>query len=145
MKRDAEKVYYNLFYVPSLLTKYKHGGPFISLHSSCLKGIKDEIEKKRILPVKILYCLHTSGNDAQQRPHLYEANQLSLAEMKINIVMLLTNSADVLPNTPPNSCEDEVLKILSLYQQMTAQNAYKTSETSECESKTNEPCVVIWY
>ena len=142
--RDAEKVNYNLFYVPSLLTKYKHGGPFISLYSSSLKGIKDEIEKKRILPVKILYCLHTSGNDAQQRSHLYKANQLPLAEMKINIVMLLTNSTNVLPDIPPTSCEDKVLKILSLCQQMPAQNAYKTSETCEFEPKTNEPCIVIW-
>ena len=29
LKRDAEKVNYNLFYAPSLLTKYKHGGPFM--------------------------------------------------------------------------------------------------------------------
>ena len=104
LKRDAGKVNYNLFYVPSLLTKYKHGGPFISLHSSWLKGIKDEIEKKRILPVKILYCFYTPGNDVQQRPHLYKGNQLSLAEMKINIVMLLTNSFVVLPDIPPTSC-----------------------------------------
>ena len=58
---------------------------------SCLKGIKDEIEKKRILPVKIVYCFHTFGNDAQQRPHLYKVNQLSSAEMKISFVINILN------------------------------------------------------
>ena len=40
----------------------------------------------------------------------------------MNIVMLLTNSADELPDIPPISCEDEGLKILSLDQKVAAQN-----------------------
>ena len=46
------------------------------------------------------------------RPHSYKVNQLSLAEMKINIVILLTNSADELSDIPPIPCEDKVLKVL---------------------------------
>ena len=90
LKRDAEKANHHLLYVQNLLAKCKkHEGPFISAEEvdQCLKGIKDEIEKKRILRVEILYRRHTSGFDAQQRPHLNKVNYLSLAEMKINTVL----------------------------------------------------------
>ena len=146
LKRDAENANHLLLYVQSLLAKCKkHGGPFISAEEvdQCLKDIKDEIEKKRILRVEILYCRHTSGSDAQQRPHLYKVNQLSLAEMKINIVILLTNSADELSDILPIPCEDEVLKMLSLDQQVAAQNECNTSETAVFEPKINKPSIVI--
>ena len=58
--------------------------------------------------------------------------------------MLLTNSADEMFDILPIPCEDEVLKILSLDQQVAAQNAYNTSETVAFEPKVNEPCIVIW-
>ena len=42
--------------------------------------------------------------------------------MKINIVMLQRNRADALPDINPIPCEDEELKMLSLDQQVAAQN-----------------------
>ena len=147
LKRDAEKANHHLVYVQSLLAKCKkHGDPFISAEDvdQCLKGINNEIVKKRILRVEILYRRHISGSDAKKRPHLYKVTQLSLAEININIVMLLTNSADELSDIPPIPCDDEVLKMLSLDQQVAAQNAYNTSETAAFEPKINEPCIVIW-
>ena len=131
----------------SLLAKCKkHGGPFISADEAdqCLKDIKDAIKKTRILRAEILYRRHTSGSDAQRRPHLYKVNQSLLAETKINTVMLLTNTADELPDILPIPCEDEVLKMLSLDQQVAAQNECNTSETAVFEPEINEPCIVIW-
>ena len=135
-----------MLYVQSLLAKCKkHGGSFISAEEidQCLKGIKDEIKKKCMLHVEILYCRHTSGSDAQQRSYLYKVNQFSSAEMKINIVMLQTNSVDELPDIPPIPCEDIVFKIL-LDQQVAAQKACNTSEAAVFEPNINEPCIVIW-
>ena len=143
LKRVAEKANQHLLYVQSLLAKCKkHGGPFISAEEvdQCLNCIKDEIEKKRILCVEILYHRHTSGSDVQ---HLYKVNQLTLEGMKINIVMLVTNSADELSDILPIPCEDEMLEMLSLDQQVAAQNGYNMSETAAFEPKINEPCIVI--
>ena len=67
-----------------------------------------------------------------------------LEEMKINIVMLVTNSADELSDILPIPCEDEVLRMLSLDQQVAAQNGYNMSETAVFEPKISEPCIVIW-
>ena len=64
--------------------------------------------------------------------------------MKINIVMLLTNSADELSDILPIPCEDAMLKILSLDQQIVAQSEYNMSETAAIEPKIREPCIVIW-
>ena len=74
LKRDAEKANHHMFYFHSYSKMLVHGGPFISAEEvdQCLKGIKDEIEKKCILCVKTLYRRHTSGSDVQQRPHLYK-------------------------------------------------------------------------
>ena len=63
--------------------------------------------------------------------------------MKINIVMFLINSAHELSNIPSILYEDEVLKILSLDQQVAAQNAYNTSGTAAFQPKINMPCTVI--
>ena len=86
-KRDVEKANHHLLYLQKLLAKcYKHGVLFIFAEevNQCLKGIKDEIDKKaHTLCFKILYRGNTSGSDAHQRLHLYKVNQLSLAEMKI--------------------------------------------------------------
>ena len=62
----------------------------------------------------------------------------------MNIVMLLTNSVDELSDIPPISCKDEKLKMLSLDQQVTAQNVYNMSGTVAFKSKIRETCIVIW-
>ena len=51
LKRDAEKANHHMFYFHSCSKMLVHGGPFISAEEvdQCLKGIKDEIEKKFIL------------------------------------------------------------------------------------------------
>ena len=64
--------------------------------------------------------------------------------MKINIVILPTNSPDKSSNIPPTPYEDELLKMLSLDQQVAGQNPYNTSETAAFEPKMNEPFIVIW-
>lgn len=93
-----------------------------------------------ILHVEILYYDHTSGSHAQQRPHLYKINQLLLAEMKISILMLLTNNAAELYDIPPISCEDKCSKYQISRQQL---KIHTTSETAVFEPKINEPCIVI--
>ena len=93
LKKDAEKATHQFEYVNSRLTRCKkHGGPFASTEEveQCLHNIVDDIEKKRILCVEILYRRHSCSSDAQQRSHLYRVNQISLTEMKVNIVTLLT-------------------------------------------------------
>ena len=82
----------------------------------CLHNINDDIEKKHVLGVEILYHHHSSGSDTQQRPHLYKVNQLSLTEMKVNIATLLTNNFVESLNIPPIPSEDEVVQLLSLQQ-----------------------------
>ena len=85
LKRDAEKANHHMLYLQSLLAKcQKHGCSFISKKEidQCLKGIKDDIEKKCILCVNVQYHLYTSGSDAQQRPNLYKVNQLPLVEIR---------------------------------------------------------------
>ena len=64
--------------------------------------------------------------------------------MKINIVMLQTNSAGELPDILQIPYEDEVLKMLSLDLQVAPPNECNTSETAAFEPKINEPCIVIW-
>ena len=51
LKRDAEKANHHMFYFHSCSKMLVHGGPFISAEEvdQCLKGIKDEIEKKFML------------------------------------------------------------------------------------------------
>ena len=62
----------------------------------------------------------------------------------MNIVMLLTNSVDELSDIPPISCKDEKLKMLSLDQQVTAQNVYNMSGAAAFKSKISDTCIVIW-
>ena len=57
--------------------------------------------------------------------------------------MLLPSSADELSDISPIPCEDEEQKMLSLDQQVAAQNVYM-SETAAFEPKINEICIVIW-
>ena len=74
LKKNPEKGTHQFGYVNNLLTNCKkHGGPFVST---------EEVE----------YSRHSCICDAQQRPHLYKVNQLSLTEMKVNITTLLTNN-----------------------------------------------------
>ena len=86
---------------------------------------------------KSAYCVLREASFIESKPIL------SLAEMKISIVMFLINSAGELSNIPSILYEDEVLKILSLDQQVAAQNAYNTSETAGFQPRINEPCIVI--
>ena len=58
--------------------------------------------------------------------------------------MLLPNSAHELPDIPPIPCKNEEQKMLSLDQLVTAQNAYKMSETAVFEPKINGSCIAIW-
>ena len=58
--------------------------------------------------------------------------------------MLLTNSVDALSDITPVPCKDEELKMLSLDQQLAAQNVYNMSENAASEPKINETCIVIW-
>ena len=58
--------------------------------------------------------------------------------------MLLPSSADELSHISPNPCEDEEQKMLSLDQQVAAQNVYNMSETAAFEPKINETCIVLW-
>ena len=148
LKKDAEKTTYQFEYVNSLLTKCKeHGGPFVSTEEieQCLHNIDDDIEKKRILRVEILYCRHSCGSDAQQRPHLYKVNQLSLTKMIINIATLLTNNFVQSLDIPPIPSEDEVVQLLSLQQnQLPINELPDVPEQHDFEPKINKPCIVIW-
>ena len=116
-KKDAEKATHQFEYVNSLLTRCKkHGGPFALTEEveQCLHNIVDDIEKKPILHVKILYHRHSCSSNAQQRSHLYKVNQISLTKMKVNIATLLTNNFAESLEIPPIPSEDEVVKLLSL-------------------------------
>ena len=114
LKKDTEKATHQFEYENSLLTRCKkHGGPFASTEKveQCLHNIIDVIEKKRILRVEILYSRHSCSSDAQQRPHLYKVNQISLTKMKVNIATLLTNNFAESLEIPPIPSEDEVIKL----------------------------------
>ena len=53
-------------------------------------------------------------------------------------MILLTTSADELSDIPPIPCEDEEQKILSLDQQVAAENVYNMSETTVFEPMISE-------
>ena len=57
--------------------------------------------------------------------------------------MLLTNTDHELRDIHLVPCEDEVLKMLSLDQQVAVQNQCYTSETAALGPKLNKPCIVI--
>ena len=145
LKNDAKKATHQMEYTNSLLAKCKvHGGPFVCADEvdNCLKLANSEIEKKKILRVEILYRRHTSTKDVSNRPHLYKVNQLSLAEMKINIVTLITNQVSDLSEIPTLLTEDEAMQLMSIPNTTTEKES--SDQPTEFEPKINEPCIVIW-
>ena len=110
-----------------------------------MHNIVDNIEKKCILRVDILYRHHSSTSDAQQRRHLYKVNQISLTEMKVNIATLLTNNFAESLEIPPIPSEDEVGKLLSLQQNQSPINELPdVPKQHDFEPKISEPWIVIW-
>ena len=106
------------------------------------KKTEDDATFKSILRCEIAYRKRTL-NDSKTRPHLYKVNQLSSAELKVNLTLILTTESDVSSVTPsemPTEAEMEKILLSETRIEMNEQ-----SETSpEPEVTVNEPCIVVW-
>ena len=105
---------------------------------SCLTNISDEAGIKYILCLEISYRRHTSSKDFQLNPELYKVNQVSVAEMKVNLAMLLSNEhvSDVDYQLQFPS-EEDIMKVLQ-------SNNQTVHSPSSVEFPINEPSVAIW-
>ena len=138
------KALHQVEYVHILLAKCKkHGGPFVSINEldSCLTNRSDEAGIKRILRLEISYRRHTSSKDFQFNPELYKVNPVSVAEMKVNLAVLLSNEhvSDVDDHSDQLQfpSEEDIMKVL--------QSSNQTVHSPlSVEFPINEPCVAIW-
>ena len=101
--------------------------------------------------------MHT-GNDAKDRPQLYRLNQLSAAELKIYLTLILTTETEMNSTRIPELPTEDEMKLAFFGSDSNADGATNTIDTTsnnqelesesispeEAEVAVNEPCIVIW-
>ena len=104
-----------------------------------------------ILHSEVAYTKHTSLHDQKARLQLYRLNQITTAELKINLGLILTSETDMMQETLPNMLTEEDIKhMFNLNGPNTAIPETAPSKQSatdipnkEPEVNINEPCIVI--
>ncbi|KAK6179055.1 hypothetical protein SNE40_011501 [Patella caerulea] len=146
LKKDCNAALKATEYIHILLKKCKTwGGPITDVNEleKIIQNADDKQSLKSILKSEISYRKQTS-NDTKTRPHLYKLNQLSTAEMKINLTLMLTTETDMADiNIPDMPTEDDMSLIFFGVNKINKQSPER-EQISEPEVTINEPCVVIW-
>ena len=140
-------------YVHVLLQKCKSwGGPFTSISEleKCVQTTPEDA-LKAILRTEVAYRRHTSPRDFQARHNLYRLNQVTTAEMKVNLSLILTSETEHIQTLPDMPTEEDMLRVFKLNMfDAEPQEPTKTDKSSpkavvtEPEVEINEPVIVIW-
>ena len=145
-------------YVHILLKKCKAWrGPFTTVHEleDCVVSTTDDDTLKAILRTEVAYRKHTSPHDFKTRPQLYRLNQVTTAQFKVNLTLILSTESDLnsetIPDMPTNRQDMERVFLHSQTTQPTSSNVNDvliTAEDRESDEDpevfVNEPCIVIW-
>ena len=142
-------------YVHVLLQKCKSwGGPFTCIDEleSCVDESDDDERLKTILRTEVAYRKHTSPHDQRTRPMLYKLNQVSLAELKINLTLILTSDSETLgDNIPSFPTEEDMEQAFKLHvdeqanpNTISIEEKKKEVQNKDPEVHINEPCIVLW-
>ena len=103
-------------YVHVLLQKCKSwGGPFTKIEEleECVSATDND--DKLILRNEVAYRKHSSVHDQKARPQLYRLNQVTTAELKINLTIILTSDTDIQHETLPNMpTEEDMERVFNL-------------------------------
>ena len=86
-------------YVHILLKKCKTWkGPFTNVHEleDCIISTTDDGTLKAILRTEVAYHKHTSPHDFKTPPQLYRLNQVTTAQLKVNLTLALKRPAQLL-------------------------------------------------
>ena len=138
-------------YTHVLLHKCKSwGGPFTSiteLEEYVLQSQDDET-LKATLRSEVGYRRHTSPRDFQTRPNLYKLNQVSAAELKMNLTILLTTEAENMQAVQDMPTEDDMIKIFQLHadkpsDEKTTTESSETSDTQHAPASDPEVTVIM--
>ena len=124
----------------------EHGGPFTSVEEieKALKNTKDDKEQKKMLRNELLIWKQMCKRDQRENPALYKENGMSVAQMKVNLGVLLSgNHEKDLEGTVVFPDESTMLSILDdpNYEVVVDE---ESSNVIKHEIPLNEPCAVIW-
>ena len=142
-------------YVHVLLRKCKAWkGPFTTVEEleACVAKTTDDEKLKTILRTEVSYRRHTSPRDYQARTNLYRLNQITTAELKVNLTLILTSDTENIEALQDMPTEEDMIKVFKL----DVQHVEKPDDTelqelpassqpsASPEVEVNEPCIVIW-
>ena len=114
----------------------------------------DDKKLKTKLRTEVSYSKHTSPSDCQAHKHLYRLNQISTAELMVNLTLILTSDTANIETLRDMPTEEDMIKVFKLdvqhvekpddagLQELPA--ASQPAAFSEVELEVNEPCVVVW-
>ena len=122
----------------------EHGGPFTSVEEieKALKETKDEKEQKKMLRNELLIRKQMCKRDHRENPALHKVNRMAVAQMKVNLGVLLSGNhkdIDDIVNFPDESMMLSVLDDPD-NEGVAEEEEYEGDE----EIPLNEPCAVIW-
>lgn len=128
-----------------LKTCKSHGGPFTSVKEldMGLKSITEEKDKKKTLWNEILLRKELNPKDCKEFPHLYLVKSMSVAQMKINLGILLSGSHET-PAEEEMSFPDADSMYDQLHQSGDSTSAVLVNTDQEDDVELNEPCIAIW-
>ena len=121
-----------------------HGGPFTTVKelNIAMKSTDDEKEKRTLLRNEILLRKDISQKDSKENPELYKVNSMTIAQMKINLGILLSGGHD-----NDNVDEKTVLPdIQNMFLELNHSNDElpPTDSNETDDMPLNELCVAIW-
>ena len=109
-------------YVHILLKKCKAWrGPFTTVHEleDCVVSTTDDDTLKAILRTEVAYRKHTSPYDFKTRPQLYRLNQVTTAQFKVNLTLILSTESDLNSETIPDMPTEQDMEGVFLHSQTT--------------------------
>ena len=146
IKKDCNDALIATEYVHILLKKCKTwGGPLTDVTEleRIVVQSDDDQNLKSILRSEIAYRKRTS-NDAKTRPQLYRLNQLSTAEMKVNLTLILTTETEIDATSIPEMPTEDEMKSIFFGSDSVTIKQLESESLPEPEVTVNEPCIVIW-
>ena len=109
-------------YVHILLKKCKAWrGPFTTVHEleDCVVSTTDDDTLKAILRTEVGYRKNTSPHDFKTRPQFYRLNQVTTAQFKVNLTLILSTESDLNSETIPDMPTEQDMEQVFLHSQTT--------------------------
>ena len=120
-----------------------HGGPFTSVKEieDAMKTIQDEQKKKKMLRNEILLRKSMSRKDCRENPDLYKVNCMTVAQLKVNLGILLSGEHEV-------DCDADIMfpDAESMFDALddSVDEPVPLLVEGDDDILLNEPCVAIW-